>query len=81
MKDSDHRRLAKVLRNVKGKVAISGYRGGLMDELYDGWRVVDGPEKKVHSIKGLRQESLWVNYELDQNDEGQEWQPHQQSLI
>ena len=32
--EKEHRLLAEVLHNVKGKVAISGYHSKLMDELY-----------------------------------------------
>lgn len=62
MTDFEHRELAKMLRDVKGKVAISGYHCALMDELYRGWRCIDAPEKKCHSIKKVRTEALWMNY-------------------
>lgn len=62
MHDAAHRRLAEVLRQCKGKVAISGYRCDLMDELYEGWRVYEPPAKYCHSVKQLRQEALWMNY-------------------
>lgn len=54
--------LAAVLKQAKGKVAISGYRGDLMDRLYKGWRRFDAAEKHCHSIKKPRQECLWMNY-------------------
>ena len=62
MVENEHRELAELLRTVKGKVAISGYRNKLMDELYESWRRFDAPEKHCHSIKQVRQESLWMNY-------------------
>ncbi len=62
MIDQDHRELAAVLRNVRGKVAISGYHCDLMDDLYKDWRCIEAPVKNCHSIKKLRQEILWVNY-------------------
>ena len=62
MSDAEHRELARVLRKVKGRVAISGYRCDLMDELYKGWRCVEAPPKHCHSIKKVRQEALWMNY-------------------
>lgn len=62
MAEDEHRELAELLRSVKGKVAISGYRNKLMDELYKKWRRFDAPEKHCHSIKQVRQESLWMNY-------------------
>src|SRR2546426_9102319 len=62
MADAQHSELASVLSRSKGKVAISGYRCDLMDELYKKWRRVDAPPKQCHSIKKLRQEALWLNY-------------------
>ncbi len=62
MADSEHRQLALVLSRCKGKVAVSGYRCDLMDELYKNWRRVDASPKHCHSIKKLRQEALWMNY-------------------
>ena len=62
MKNSDHEYLAEILHSIKGKAAISGYRGTLMDKLYKDWRRIDAPEKQAHSCKDLRQESLWVNF-------------------
>ncbi len=62
MSDEEHRELAEVLRKVKGRVAVSGYRCELMDELYRGWRYVEAPPKHCHSIKKVRQEALWMNY-------------------
>jgi DNA adenine methylase len=76
MSDAEHRDLARVLHGVKGKVAVSGYQGDLMDELYGDWYCLSAPAKHAHSIKQLRQETLWMNY---QPDEGQ-WQQHQQSF-
>jgi len=62
MIEKDHIELARVLRNVKGKVAISGYRCDLMNELYESWRCVEAPEKNCHSVKKPRKEALWMNY-------------------
>jgi DNA adenine methylase len=62
MTDTGHIELAKVLNQVKGKVAISGYRCDLMDKLYGGWHCVEAPAKKCHSVKQLRIEALWTNY-------------------
>ena len=61
MSAEDHRELADVLRSAKAKVAISGYGCTLMEELYAGWRRIEAPEKKCHSIKKPRTEVLWVN--------------------
>lgn len=62
MTDEQHIVLAKTLRQVVGKVAISGYRCDLMDTLYHGWTMHEAPEKLCHSIKKVRREILWTNY-------------------
>lgn len=62
MSDVEHRKLAEVLRTCQGKVAISGYRCELMDELYSDWRRYDAPVKQCHSVKEPRREALWMNY-------------------
>jgi DNA adenine methylase len=72
MTDAQHRELAALLRECRGKVAVSSYRCELNDEIYAGWRVIEGPEKMVHSVKQLRQEVLYVNYDPE---EQQGWQP------
>lgn len=75
MTDKQHRELAAVLRNVQGKVALSSYRCPLNDELYVGWRIIEGPEKLVHSVKEPRQEVLYVNYNPE---EFARWEPKAQ---
>ena len=62
MSNDEHRDLAKVLKSVKGKVALSSYRCELMDELYGKWTRIDDGEKMCHSIKKPRTEALWINY-------------------
>jgi DNA adenine methylase len=62
MKDGEHRDLARALIHAEGKVAVSGYRCDLMDELYKGWRCEESPPKTCHSIKKVRTEVLWMNY-------------------
>jgi len=62
MDEEQHVALAACLRRITGKAAISGYRCDLMDRLYKGWRRFDADEKHCHSIKKLRQESVWMNY-------------------
>lgn len=62
MADAEHERLAEVLKNVRGRVAVSGYRCPLYDELYRGWRRIDAPAKQCHSVKSHRSEVLWTNY-------------------
>ncbi|MBP9664173.1 MAG: DNA adenine methylase [Pyrinomonadaceae bacterium] len=61
MTDWDHIELAEVLRHIKGRAVISGYRTALYDELFSDWYRVDAPEKLCNSSKGFRQESLWLN--------------------
>lgn len=62
MLNDEHIQLSITLNKVRGKAAISGYRCDLMDTLYKGWKRFDAPRKHAHSIKKLRQESLWMNY-------------------
>lgn len=62
MSDSDHRKLADTLSKIKGRAAVSGYRGPLMDQLYKDWNRHDAEMKNCHSIKKPRQEALWTNY-------------------
>ncbi|MCY3668882.1 MAG: DNA adenine methylase [Chloroflexota bacterium] len=62
MSDEGHRSLAELLNKVKGKVAISGYRCELMEDIYSEFRRIDAPEKLCHSVKTARFESLWVNF-------------------
>ncbi len=86
MTDEQHRALAKVLRNVKGKVALSSYNSPLMDELYGDWQRVESKEKVIHSVKTTRTEVLWINYELEEKAECQPTprrhrQAHQQASL
>lgn len=62
MTDQEHEGLAAVLRRCKGMVAISGYRGRLMDSLFKDWNRHVAPEKLCHSVKRARSEVLWTNY-------------------
>lgn len=62
MTDDDHRKLADILHNVKGKVALSSYKSSLMPELYKDWQCIEAPSKTIHSVKQDRVELLWVNY-------------------
>lgn len=78
MTDDEHRALAQVLHNVKGKVALSGYHCDLMDELYSDWQRVEALPKNCMTAKQLRTEVLWVNYEIE---EVSQWQPAQQRAI
>lgn len=62
MSDLAHIKLAEVLKNLQGKVAISGYRCDLMDDLYKPWNMHTSRTKKALSIKSDRTEILWTNY-------------------
>jgi DNA adenine methylase len=66
MTDEEHIELFHALANVKGKVAISGYHGELMDGLYSSWYVCEASPKKVHSVKTTRTEILWTNYPVSE---------------
>lgn len=59
---AEHEVLAEVLHQVKGKVAISGYRCSLLDRLYGDWQCIEAPTKLCHSVKQPRTEALWINY-------------------
>lgn len=69
MSDDEHRELAHALRNAQGKVALSGYAGDLMDELYGDWHRIEAPSRAAHSTntgadnkKQSRTEVLWINW-------------------
>lgn len=64
MKTEQHAKLAKALHKLKGKIALSGYKTPLLERLYPDWQRIDAPEMIAHSVKQLRQESLWVNYDI-----------------
>ena len=63
MSDDDHRELAALLRHIKGRAMLSGYRSPLYDELFADWHRVDADERLCNSSKGKRRESLWMNFE------------------
>jgi len=62
MTDAEHAELARALRRVRAKVAISGYRCDLMDTLYKDLKRHDASAKLCHSVKKPRSEALWTNY-------------------
>ncbi|GAB4146786.1 MAG: DNA adenine methylase [Cyanobacteria bacterium J069] len=72
MTDNDHRELAEVLTNLKGKVALSGYRCELLDKLYKDWNYIESPSKQCLSVKQPRTEILWTNYDVP--GDMSEWQ-------
>jgi DNA adenine methylase len=63
MTDAEHERLARLLHNLRGAVALSGYRCALMNRLYGDWRRVDADTRLCNSSKGERTESLWTSYD------------------
>ena len=67
MSDDEHKELASVLHNVKGRVAISGHRCELYDELYGDWQRHDkdcflSAGNKAKNESKRRIDSLWCNY-------------------
>jgi DNA adenine methylase len=62
MTDEEHRHFADTVSYCRAKIALSGYRCELLDGLFKGWKCVEAPSKKCHSIKKVRREALWMNY-------------------
>lgn len=67
--------LAACLNSVKGRVALSGYRGPLMDAMYGRWyrfdanpKITTGAVAEVGEKRSMRQESLWTNYPLPKQE-------------
>jgi DNA adenine methylase len=65
MNEADHKRLAELMHSIKGKAALSGYKGPLLESLYNDWTRIDAPPRTIHSVKEPRQESLYINYSPD----------------
>jgi DNA adenine methylase len=63
MTDDCHRRLADVLKSLKGKVCLSGYPSSIYEELYHDWRRVE--RKALADGAKERTEVLWMNYDSD----------------
>lgn len=57
--DEDHRKLAKLLRSLKGMVLLSGYHSPLYDRLYRGWGRVE--REALADGARPRTEVLWFN--------------------
>lgn len=79
MSNEEHKSLAEVLRNVRGKVALSGYHCELLDMLYRDWNCIDAPIKTIHSVKTKRREVLWTNY--DPNIRQEQWEQYQMTSL
>lgn len=58
MTDDEHRQLSKVLKSVKGKVALSGYHCELLDTLYGDWDCIEASSKQCLSVKQPQTEVL-----------------------
>lgn len=63
MSDKEHKELLQILVNHPGKVLLSGYDNKMYNEILCGWKKV---QKKTRAEKGLRIETLWMNYEIGQ---------------
>lgn len=57
--EEQHRKLAKLLHEIQGKVVISGYNGKLYQELYGDWRMLS--TKTTAQNGGKRIECLWLS--------------------
>lgn len=65
MTEEDHIELAKALRSLKAKVALSGYPSPLYDDLFKDWRCetrLVANHSSQQKKKQHRQECLWLNY-------------------
>ena len=62
MTDKDHEKMADVLRQVRGRVVLSGYATDLYDRLFAGWRRIDAAKRLCHSVRKPRQEAAWLNF-------------------
>ncbi len=67
MENHEHKELAKILSSIEGLAAISNYECELMEELYPAskWKKIYSPQKTTNSTKDIRQEVLWVNYDVE----------------
>jgi len=79
MTDEAHAALAAALNKCQAKVAVSSYHSFLNDEIFKGWRCIEATEKLCHSVKTMRQEVLFVNY--DPYDLSPYLKPRQVSLL
>lgn len=67
MDEEEHIILLETLKEVKGRVAISGYPSALYDDLLRGWNVEERELSSSFKTQGerlTRSESLWMNYEF-----------------
>ena len=69
MSENAHHELANALLAIKGNAAVSGYDDPIMEDLYPGWFKHEFKAKQVPMSRGkglLRQECLWMNYDISQ---------------
>ena len=65
MTDEEHCELAECLQGIRGRAVVSGYRTDLYDDLFRDWYRVDADERRCNSVGTMRQESAWLNFELE----------------
>jgi DNA adenine methylase len=65
MSDTDHRRLADLLKSCKSKIVVSGYPSPLYNDIYSGWRIATF-DIANHAAGGKQKsretECIWMNY-------------------
>lgn len=66
--DTEHIELSEMLHKIKGRAVVSGYRTKLYDKLFCDWNRIDASMKTCNSSKGIRQESLWLNFKTKENN-------------
>ena len=65
MYDEDHERLVSILKDVVGKVMLSGYENDLYNSL--GWeKYTFSVKQTAHLIPSDRTEVVWVNYDISE---------------
>ena len=66
MSDGDHRALCRLIRQLEGRVALSGYPNPIYDELLGDWRLVSRAKYiYAHRKPGPRNrkvEAMWLNF-------------------
>jgi DNA adenine methylase len=65
MPDGMHHRLLSLIRNVKGKVILSGYKNQLYDDALEGWFSTEKAgmsTTRIHAPSKSATEVLWMNF-------------------
>lgn len=72
MSDQDHIEMINILKQLKGKWLLSGYRNEIYDEMLKGYPTKDfntittvANPKDTNGTRDTRIETVWANYELD----------------